>query len=210
MTTPHTVITMDPRPFDQHGAHQLAAPLTIEAFLLAGDPQAFAGQLTDEGPSPWRPRRLLTQNFRFADLLGPSAATELRTDPGTGLPVFGVWSGRRSRENGTTWVQVERDAARIYRTQGFAVFPPEVPADPERLDSDWFTVLADDGKITAAPVREQAGLRPLYADFRDWARRAGLPWLPNDAQPDYPDVPATIIPEVAEAPVLNAVEGEGE
>jgi mycothiol S-conjugate amidase len=39
---------MDPRPFDQHGAHQLAARLTIEAFLLAGDPQAFAGQLTDE------------------------------------------------------------------------------------------------------------------------------------------------------------------
>jgi mycothiol S-conjugate amidase len=210
MTTPHTIITMDPRPFDQHGGHQLAARLTIEAFLLAGDPEAFAGQLADEGLRPWRPRRLLTQNFRFADLLGPGPATELRTDPGTGLPVFGVWSGRRSREHGTTWAQVERDAARIYRTQGFAAFPPEVPAEPERLDSDWFTVLADHGKIITAPVREQHGLRPLYANFRDWAQRVGLPWLANDAQPDYPAPPATTIPEVALPPVLNAVEGEGE
>jgi mycothiol S-conjugate amidase len=210
MTTPHTVITMDPRPFDQHGGHRLAARLTIEAFLLAGDPEEFAGQLADEGLSPWRPRRLLTQNFRFAGLLGPAAATQLRTDPGTGLPVFGVWSGRRSREHGTTWAQVERDAARIYRTQGFAAFPPEVPTDPECLDSDWFTVLADDGELIEVPLREQHGLRPLYANFRDWAQRVGLPWLANDAQPDYPAAPATTIPAVAVAPALNAVAGEDE
>ncbi|SCK48769.1 sugar-binding protein [Streptomyces sp. WMMB 322] len=210
MTTPHTVVTMDPRPFSQHGGHQMSARLAIEAFFLAGDGRAFPDQLNCEGLKPWRARRLLAQNHGFSDLLGPDAPRKRRKDPVTGLPVVGVWSGHRSREHGRSWAQVERDASRMYRSQGWAAMPPEVPTDPAKLGSDWFSVLARRGRVVRAPVREQGGLRPVYAEFREWARRVGLPWLANDAQPDYPAVPSTTVPEVAAAPVLNGVEGEGE
>ncbi|WP_225724777.1 MULTISPECIES: sugar-binding protein [unclassified Nocardia] len=209
-TTPHTIVVMDPRPFNQHGGHQFSARLGIEAFRLAGDPHAFPEQLTVEGLALWRPRRLLAQNYGFSELLGPDAAERQRTDPASGLPVLGVWSGARSREYGTTWAQVQRDAARLYRTQGFAAMPAQVPTDPRQLGSDWFTVLAEDGRFIEAPVRRQDGLKPLYAEFRDWAERNGLPWLANRAQPDYPPRPATTVPAVATAPVLNGVPDPGE
>ncbi|WP_367123555.1 sugar-binding protein [Streptomyces phytohabitans] len=209
-TTPYTVVTMDPRPFNQHGGHQLSARLAIEAFLLAGDPGAFPHQITREGYRPWRPRLLLAQNHAFADLLGPDAPRRRRTDPDSGLPVFGVWSGAKSREHGTSWAQVERNAVREYRSQGFGALPPEVPTDPEQLGSDWFTVLAADGRPVRARVRTQPELRPLYREFRDWAARTGMPWLANGAQPDYPEAPTTTVPEVAEAPVLDGVERDGE
>jgi len=205
-TTPHTVVTMDPRPFGQHGAHQLAARLAIEAFWKAADPTAFP----EEGLAPWRPRRLLAQNPHFAHLLGPQAPRTRRTDPHTGLPVIGVWSGTSSRTHGTTWAQAERHASRAYRTQGWATLPPDVPTDPARLDSDWFTVLADDAHPIEALVRPDPELRPLYAEFRDWAHRIGLPWLANEAQPAYPRRPTTTIPAVTTPPTLNGSEGEGE
>ena len=210
MARPHTVVTMDPRPFNQHGGHQMSARLAIEAFFQAGQVTAFPDQLTCEGLRPWRPRRLLSQNQSFADLLGPDAPGKHRTDPDTGLPVIGVWSGHTSRRHGVSWAQVERNAARMYRSQGWAAQPPKVPTDPEKLDSDWFSVLAEKGEAVRAPVREQGELRPVYAEFRAWTRRVGLPWLANTAQPDYPAAPSTTVPEVPTAPVLNGVEGEGE
>lgn len=209
-TTPHTIVVMDPRPFDQHGGHQLSARLGIEAFRAAADPLAFPEQLAEEGLRPWRPGSLLAQNYGFDALLGPEAAEQRRIDPASGLPVFGVWSGARSRAHDTSWAQVERDATRLYLTQGFAAKPPLVPSDPRELGSDWFTVLAEQGRFVEAPVRPQAGLRPLYAEFRDWADRIGLPWLANGAQPAYPPNPRTVIPAVPAAPVLDGVEGPGE
>ncbi|MFB6960784.1 sugar-binding protein [Streptomyces sp. NPDC056309] len=209
-TTPDTVVTMDPRPFNQHGGHQLSARLAIEAFFLAGDPSAFPTQITREHYRPWRPRLLLAQNYGFRSLLGPDAPKQRRTDPNTGLPVFGVFSGTQSSEHGVSWAQVKANAARTYATQGWASNPSEVPTDPEKLGSDWFTVLADHGKAVKAEVRTQSGLRPIYAEFAAWAERVGLPWLANNAQPRYPAAPSTIIPEVATAPVLDGVERDGE
>ncbi|MFQ6396512.1 sugar-binding protein [Nocardia sp. KC 131] len=209
-TTPHTIVVMDPRPFNQHGGHQFSARLGIEAFRLAGDPSAFPAQIADEGLTPWHPSRLLAQNYGFESLLGPDAAEQRRTDPYTGLPVIGVWSGVRSREYNTSWAQVEREATRLYLTQGFAAQPAQVSSDPRQLGSDWFTVLAEDGRFIDAAVHREDGLKPLYAEFSDWADRAGLPWLANRVQPDYPPNPSTTIPAVPIAPVLNGIEGPGE
>ncbi|MDX3383381.1 sugar-binding protein [Streptomyces niveiscabiei] len=203
-TTPHTVVTMDPRPFGQHGAHQLSARLAIEAFWKAADPTAFP----TPDLAPWHPRRLLAQNAAFQHLLGPDAPRTRRTDPDTGLPVIGVWSGTPSREHRTTWAQAERHASRAYRTQGWSALPPEVPHDPAHLDSDWFTVLAEDTHPIEAPIHDQPELRPLYAEFRDWTHRTGLPWLANNAQPAYPPRPTTTIPEATRPPTLNGTEAE--
>ncbi|MEU3572233.1 sugar-binding protein [Kitasatospora sp. NPDC036755] len=209
-TTPATVVTMDPRPFDQHGGHQEAARLAVEAFRLAGDPRAFPGQITDEGYRPWRPSRLLAQNWGFDGPVGPSCATARLVDPHTGLPVEGVWTGARSRSSGKTFAQVERDAARRYVTQGLGSLPATVDTPPGRLPCEWFTVLARAGAPLPATVREQSGLKPLYAEFRDWTRRVGMPWLANGAQPDYPAAPAAEVPALDRPPVVDGTAGPGE
>lgn len=207
-TTPETVVVMNPRPFNQHGGHQVSARAGIEAFRMAGDPLAFPEQLTSV--QPWRPQRLLAQNFGFRTLLGPAAPTQQHTDPDTGLPVIGVWSGVRSQVHEATWAQIQRDAGRAYLTQGAIGLGGQLPADPTQLGSDWFTALADNGRIIAAPVTRQHNLRPLYAEFQAWADRIGMPWLANGAQPDYPARPKTMVPAVPVAPVLNGAAGPGE
>ncbi|MFF4409226.1 sugar-binding protein [Streptomyces sp. NPDC001404] len=209
-TTPKTVVTMDPRPFNQHGGHQEAGRLAVEAFRLAGDPTAFPEQIAKEKHTPWKPSRLLAQSWKFDGPTGKQCAARRATDPHTGLPVVGVWPGARSRDHGKTWAQVERDAARTYVTQGFGALPPTVDTPADRLPCEWFTVLAEDGRPITAPVHPQSGLRPLYAEFRDWAQQVHMPWLADDAQPAYPPAPATTVPEVAEAPVVDGTAGPGE
>ncbi|MFE2872174.1 sugar-binding protein [Embleya sp. NPDC059259] len=204
-TTPTTVVTMDPRPFDQHGGHQLAGRLTIEAFRLAGDPAAFPTQVTHERYRPWQPTRLLTQNWGFRGPTGPGCAGADVRDPATGLHQLGVWEGTLSRRHGTTWAQQERNAQRVYRTQGFASIPAEVDTPRHRLGCDWFSVLAENGEPLPAPVEQQGELLPLYDDFRAWATRVGLPWLANRAQPAYPLPPTTTVPTTARPPAVDGV-----
>ncbi|MEV4367675.1 sugar-binding protein [Nonomuraea sp. NPDC049637] len=201
-TRPSTVVTMDPRPFNQHGGHQLAARLAVEAFRLAADPAAFPGT-----GAPWRATRLLTQNWGLRGPVGPGCATAGMRDPATGLPQLGVWAGAWSPRHRVTWAQRERDAERAYRTQGFAARPAKVTGP---FGCDWFSVVFDGGRPVPAPVVEQAGLRPLYAEFRDWARATGLPWLANRAQPDYPEPPATTLPVAGRAPKLDGLASPGE
>ncbi|MGK5548301.1 sugar-binding protein [Streptomyces sp. URMC 127] len=208
-TTPKTVVTMDPRPFGQHGAHQQAGRLAIEAFGMAGDPSAFAGQISEEKYRPWKPTRLLTQSWGFKGPVGARCDGKRINDENTGLPVLGVWPGGNS-PGGRTWAQLERDAARVYATQGFGSLPEKVETPAEELPCEWFTVVADDGKPLKAEERAQSGLRPQYAEFQEWARRMKMPWLANKAQPDYPDRPTATVPEVAKAPAVNGKADPGE
>jgi LmbE family N-acetylglucosaminyl deacetylase len=56
---PEVIVTMNPAPNPgQHGHHQAAGLLAIEAFEAAADPQRFSEQLTHEGLSVWQPRKL--------------------------------------------------------------------------------------------------------------------------------------------------------
>ncbi|MFE6776478.1 sugar-binding protein [Streptomyces sp. NPDC057702] len=209
-TTPQTVVTMDPRPFDQHGAHQLAGRLAVEAFQKAGDPAAFPHQISREGYRPWRPSRLLAQNWRVSGPAGAGCEDAQVRDPATGLPQQGVWEGARSARHRTTWAQRERTAAREYRTQGFGALPEKITTPRAKLGCDWFSVLAEDGEPVRAPVRPQRDPRPVFAEFGTWAARVGMPWLANAAQPDYPAAPATTVPATATAPTLDGVVAPGE
>ncbi|MFK8907684.1 sugar-binding protein [Streptomyces sp. YS-3] len=210
-TTPREVVVMDPRPFRQHGGHQEAARLAVEAFRAAGDPKAFPEQITREKYAAWKPSRLLAQNSGFQGPVGEKCAEQHARDPHTGLPVIGVWTGVTShRYHGRTWAQIERDAAREYATQGFASLPPTVESPRRKLPCEWLTVLADDRRPQAPATRDQPGLRPLYADFRAWTRRVRMPWLANDAQPAYPATPSADAPAVARAPVVDGKAGAGE
>ncbi|MEV0612337.1 sugar-binding protein [Nonomuraea sp. NPDC050404] len=137
-TRPEVLLTMDPAPTPgNHGNHQEAARLAIEAFYAAADPKAFPAQLSREGLRTFAPARLLTGGARGTSRTGPSCASTFRPD-NTAQNVFGVWSGRASQELGRTWAAVERDAQRSYASQGWAGFP-DVPSDPAQLGCDFFT-----------------------------------------------------------------------
>ena len=136
-TRPEILLTMGPAPTPgNHGNHQLAARLAVEAFYAAADPKAFPEQVTREGLRPFAPARLLTGGARGTSRTGPDCASTFRpANPAEN--VYGVWSGRASGQ-GRTWAAVERDAQRGYASQGWAVFP-DVPADPAQLGCDFFT-----------------------------------------------------------------------
>ncbi len=56
---PEVMVTMNPAPNPgQHGNHQAAGLLAVEAFDAASDPNRFPEQLGKEGLSVWQPRKL--------------------------------------------------------------------------------------------------------------------------------------------------------
>ena len=74
-----------------HGQHTAAGILAVEAFKLAGDPQAFPGQIA-AGLTPWQPRRVLWNAWSGRDggLGGPRFTTDIAgTAPVTG-EAFGL------------------------------------------------------------------------------------------------------------------------
>ncbi|WP_433443958.1 sugar-binding protein [Nonomuraea sp. CA-141351] len=137
-TRPEVILTMDPAPSPgNHGNHQQAARLAVQAFYAAADPKAFPEQITREGLKPFAPARLLLGGGRGTSQTGPSCVSTFQpTNPAQN--VYGVWSGQPSRSQGKTWAAVEREAQRMYASQGWAVFP-DVPSDPGQLGCDFFT-----------------------------------------------------------------------
>jgi LmbE family N-acetylglucosaminyl deacetylase len=73
-------------PSTTHGHHTASAVLAIEAFKLAGDPQAFPEQLTTL--SPWQPVRIVWNNGFGPSNLG-SDVPRLRLDAGGFDPLLG-------------------------------------------------------------------------------------------------------------------------
>ncbi|MFF4615387.1 sugar-binding protein [Nonomuraea jabiensis] len=137
-TRPEVILTMDPAPSPgNHGNHQQAARLAVQAFYAAADPKVFPEQITREGLRPFAPARLLLGGGRGTSQNGPSCASTFRPN-NPAQNVYGVWSGRASQAQGRTWAAIERDAQRTYASQGWAVFP-DMPSDPNQLGCDFFT-----------------------------------------------------------------------
>ncbi|WP_026411848.1 sugar-binding protein [Actinomadura oligospora] len=137
-TRPKVIVTMEPAPLPgQHGNHQQAARLATEAYFAAADPKAFPSQLSGERLKTWSPGRL----FSTGGASGPTGET-CTANPTTNSPAtlsYGVWGGRASTRNGgKPWAQVEREAQRMYVSQGWGGFP-DVPADPSKIGCDFFT-----------------------------------------------------------------------
>ncbi|WP_299443703.1 sugar-binding protein [uncultured Phycicoccus sp.] len=134
-TRPEILSTMDPAPSPgNHGNHQHAARLAIEAFEVAGDPSRFPEQITDEGLEPFSPDKLLMRG-RATGPTGERCMSDISlTDPTQ--TVYGVWAGETAPD-GRTWAEVEREAQRQYASQGWASFP-DVPSDPAKIGCDYF------------------------------------------------------------------------
>ena len=92
-TRPEVVVTMNPAPSPgNHGNHQEAARLAIEAYEAAGDPSRFPEQITREGLRPFAPDRVLMRTANGTTANGPQCAQRfVPADPSQ--TVYGVWSG---------------------------------------------------------------------------------------------------------------------
>jgi LmbE family N-acetylglucosaminyl deacetylase len=136
-TRPKVITTMTPSPIpSQHGNHQEAGRLAVEAYYLAADPKAFPEQLTKEHLRTWRAGRLLHQEHLVKSGTGPSCESTFTPTDAT-ADVYGVWAGRTSRQ-GKTWAQIETEASRMYASQGWAN-NPDAPSDPNRIGCDYLT-----------------------------------------------------------------------
>lgn len=174
-TRPTVIVTMNPAPSPgNHGNHQEAGRLAIQAFYAAGDPSAFPDQIRREGLPAWQPGRLFTSGAPGSGPAGPNCASAFTpADPTAN--VYGIWSGRPSARNGgKSWAQVEREGQREYASQGWAVFP-DVSTDPNALGCDRFTQVdsrvpftvgntSPDGMLEGALRPAQGGL-PLGTQF---------------------------------------------
>ncbi|OZM83485.1 sugar-binding protein [Pseudonocardia sp. MH-G8] len=135
-TRPDVLLTMNPAPSPgNHGNHQQAARLAVEAYAAAADPAAFPEQLEAGGPAPFAPAMVLRSGAAGDAPTGADCAAAVSATPGA----FGVWGGATAPD-GRTWAAVERDAQRAYASQGWAVFP-DVPTDPAQLACDRFTLI---------------------------------------------------------------------
>ncbi len=135
-TRPELLFTMNPAPSPgNHGNHQEAARLAIEAFYAAADPTAFPEQLAREHLHTWAPSRILLGGGA-SSAPGPQCSSVFTPTVPTS-DVYGVWTGRQA-PSGQTWAQLARIAQRKYASQGWAGFP-DVPSDPNQLGCNFFT-----------------------------------------------------------------------
>jgi LmbE family N-acetylglucosaminyl deacetylase len=130
-TRPEVIVTMDPAPSPgNHGNHQYAARLAVEAYEAAADPTRYPEQLREPDVDTWKVKRLFRGGATGSGPSGPDcASTFVKSDPTDN--VFGVWMGTTSAQNaGKTWWQILWEAAHEYLSQGFGSFPtpPNIPA----------------------------------------------------------------------------------
>lgn len=141
---PDVVITrFSPIPSTTHGHHTASSVLAMEAFKLAGDPNAFPEQLSPAGGglSPWQPKRILHNNTPFASRLNPNTQldpTSLKLEVGGIDPVSGEAFGaiaNRSRAMHITqgFGSLATAQVRTSRIETFALLDGE-PAPTDILD----------------------------------------------------------------------------
>ncbi|MDN4073878.1 sugar-binding protein [Fictibacillus terranigra] len=138
MTKPEVLFTMNPSPTPgNHGHHQYAARMAVEAFYAAADPKMFPEQLNIEGLKPWEAKKIVYRGASGKGMNGEKCESSFVPDESTDK-VYGVWSGRESEKYDKSWAQVEREAQRMYKSQGWATFQ-DAPSDPNELSCDYFT-----------------------------------------------------------------------
>ncbi len=139
-TRPQMLVTMNPSPTPgNHGNHQYAARLAIEAFYAAANPAVFPAQITREGLAPWRVKSIYLFDAAGTPTFGPNcAAAFVPAEPTDN--VFSVWTGRPSARYHTSWAEEDLRALRNYVSQGWSVFP-DVSSDPMKLPCASWTLV---------------------------------------------------------------------
>lgn len=151
---PDVIVTMNPSPRG-HGHHQYIAKLATEAFFLAGDPNAFPEQLEEEFLDPWQPKKLYYALAYGAAGLQPSVQ---------------VPTNEISRSSYLTYAEMEADALKLYRSQGFHGYQP-------RLQPEAFTLAAS---VLPMPEEETSLLAGLFTGVDQAPPRVELEVTPEN------------------------------
>lgn len=196
---PEVIVTMNPAPTPgQHGNHQAAGWLAVEAFDAAADPLMFPEQIEIEGLRPWRPRKL------YFGGAGPYTATIVTTNalPDGRIPsvVAGeALSNHRSQAFGNMGA-----APWFRRPQVLQLVKSVVPF--EAGETDLFRGLPVEGetpKRVAAPVAESPEKVPVgmkflprvaVARYEDWVEEQGIQSAAVAFSPDVPVVAGITTP----------------
>ena len=214
-TQPEVIITMNPAPTPgNHGHHQVAARLAVDAFHDAADPESFPAQIDDEGYSAWSASSIYQNGASGTAETGPDCATTYVSNEPTDT-IFGVWRGTVSEANGgVTWGQIALEGQRLYASQGWAVFP-DAPTEPTEIQCNYFTLIdsrvavsTDTESTTAllenAVIENQRGLSlgtEFYLTSETFDVRPGEEFTvtAHASVPDGVDVSASTIDLVAPA-----------
>ena len=161
-TRPEVIVTMDPAPSPgNHGHHQYATRLAVEAYEAAADPTRFPKQLSEPGVDTWKVKRLFRGGAAGAGPPGPTcASTFVKSDPTDN--VFGVWMGTTSARNGgKTWWQILWEAAHEYVSQGFGASRRRRTSPPSSLATRSRRSRAGSRSTPRAPRRPGSSRAPL-------------------------------------------------
>ncbi|MEU7952778.1 sugar-binding protein [Micromonospora chalcea] len=190
-TKPEVILTMNPSATQgNHGNHQKAAMLAVEAFYAAADPKAFPEQIKKEGLKPWRVSRIFqTGGSGTTGTNGPACETTFTPAEASNV-IFGTWQGYESaRHDGNRWNTVQTWARREYVSQGWgnSSFPT---TNPDAIGCNRLTLIdtrtpypdpnvgAGTGALQGATLRAPGGL-PLGTEIhvrpRTWEAVGGQP-----------------------------------
>jgi LmbE family N-acetylglucosaminyl deacetylase len=159
---PDVVITrFSPVPGGTHGHHTASTVLAIEAFKVAGDPNAFPEQLR-EGLTPWQPKRILwnvggfQQNEAGGDKL--VRINDGGTDPVTGESFTDIAGRSRSMHKTQGFGNFTGGGGSGPRSESFALLAG-TPATNDILDgvnTTWSRVSGGEaiGKLTDAVIAQ--------------------------------------------------------
>src|SRR5215475_13877818 len=111
---PDVIVTrFSPEPGPTHGHHTASVVLAVEAFKLAGDPQAFPEQLGEL--TPWQPVRILHNVGQFGigvEMAGTPAA-------GNAGSVLKLEVGGTDPVSGESFPAIAARSRAMHKTQGF-------------------------------------------------------------------------------------------
>ena len=189
-TKPEVIITMNPSATQgNHGNHQEAAMLAVEAFYAAADPTAFPEQITQEGLRPHRVARLFQAGGSGTGASGQACETSPFTPAEPTNVVFGTWTGYESaRHEGTRWNQVNVWARREYVSQGWGN-SADATTNPASIGCNRITMIdsrtpypdptaGGTAALQGTSIRAQGGL-PLGTELHvrpGWEVLSGVPF----------------------------------
>ncbi len=120
-------------PGGTHGHHTASAVLALQAFKIAGDPNAFPGQLR-EGLTPWQPKRIF---WNVGGFQGHET---------NGTPLIRINDGGTDPLSGEAYTEIAARSRSMHKTQGLGNFAGFGGGNGARHDS--FELLAGEPAIS--------------------------------------------------------------
>lgn len=198
---PDVIVTrFSTEPGTTHGHHTASAILAVEAFSMAGDPEAFPEQLALDGLQAWQPTRVLWNSFSAGMRSGnrETSAVALQVDSGAYNAFLGESFGEiaarsRTQHKSQGFGSV---ANRASGSDSFTVVAGK-PANHDifdRIETSWSRIPGGEriGRATLAildafnPGKPSASV-PALLDLREQVLHA-----------DYPENPAILADKLAQ------------